>query len=292
MKLLIRASALAGMILLASTESVSAFECIRVRRNDPSSPCLRWEAGTATLQMALGSPGRPLLNGSITWDDNGISAALEWNAVGNFRFDAFPVAQIRNPCGAPGPGHVCRDTGPLGDNPVYYTDTICGRDFGDLLALTTSCFAPDGRIANAPVFVNGGQRWNAYDGPTRFDTSGGRRVPIYDLRRVLLHEFGHVLGLDHPDETRPPQSVVAIMNSRTGNLDRLQEDDRAGLRNLYGGGGGPFLPPTEGCAVVTSRRSAWPLFTILGMIGWQRWLRGRTRSGPARGPSSVGDRHS
>ena len=47
-----------------------------------------------------------------------------------------------------------------------------------------------------------------------------------------MHELGHVLGLDHPDQAR--QTVTAIMNARVSDLDRLQADDVSGARSLYG----------------------------------------------------------
>ncbi|HHM06128.1 MAG TPA: matrixin family metalloprotease [Gammaproteobacteria bacterium] len=59
----------------------------------------------------------------------------------------------------------------------------------------------------------------------------------HDFRRVFLHEMGHAAGLEHPDETVPPQTVTAIMNSRVGDINRLQADDIAGLSFLYAGSG-------------------------------------------------------
>jgi hypothetical protein len=70
--------------------------------------------------------------------------------------------------------------------------------------------------------------WDSYRGQQRYGNAG----TVYDFHRVALHEFGHVLGLDHPDQGG--QSVVAIMNSRISNLDTLAADDITGAQSLYG----------------------------------------------------------
>ncbi|PYJ85850.1 MAG: hypothetical protein DME22_07625 [Verrucomicrobia bacterium] len=64
-------------------------------------------------------------------------------------------------------------------------------------------------------------------GPLRW--SGGQL--LCDLRRVALHEFGHVLGLAHPDQAG--QTVSAIMNSIISDLDALAYDDITGAEALY-----------------------------------------------------------
>src|SRR4029453_9686971 len=55
-----------------------------------------------------------------------------------------------------------------------------------------------------------------------------------DFRRIAIHEFGHTLGLDHPDQDG--QHVSAIMNSHISDVDTVQADDIAGAEALYAEG--------------------------------------------------------
>src|SRR3977135_1389459 len=57
-----------------------------------------------------------------------------------------------------------------------------------------------------------------------------------DFHRVAIHEFGHTLGLDHPDKANPVQHVAAIMNSIISFIDTVQADDIAGVQSIYSSG--------------------------------------------------------
>ncbi|GIW44819.1 MAG: hypothetical protein KatS3mg077_2101 [Candidatus Binatia bacterium] len=251
-------------------QQLAAWSCIRVDSSNPSSRCIYWPDGKVTVKSLLGAPARgPLLNGTRTWDENTALAANEWNAQGaNVQITLQTGGQFSNPCGRQGPGHACDNTGPPGDNPVIFANDFCGRDFGDIIQLTNNCYRPDtGTMVNAPVFINAQVRWNAYDGPIRFDTSTGRPEPVYDIRRVVLHELGHVLGLAHPDEANPPQTVVAIMNSRVSNIDRLQADDVAGLLAIYPREARPQPTPSQGCTASRGQtRGSWPLLWVVLLV--------------------------
>ena len=82
------------------------------------------------------------------------------------------------------------------------------------------------------------------DGPMRYDArteygSGWTRIYLStraesiqggDPSRLLLHEFGHAVGLGHPDGAG--QDVRAVMNSVIY-YNQLQPDDIEGIRALY-----------------------------------------------------------
>jgi hypothetical protein len=215
-------SALAFVVLLLwSAGPAHAFACLSI-----DNICLHWQDGHATMLPFLGSPGAPLLNGTLSWNQNAINAANDWSSAGaNFHFDTPSGGTFQNPCGPQGTNHACPNTGPPGDNPIFFSSDACGEGFGtDIVEMTLNCYTPDGLMINAPIFVNSNVPWNAYD--------GALRPPVNDMRRVLLHELGHVLGLDHPDAHG--QNVPAIMNSRESNIDRLQPDDIDGILSLYG----------------------------------------------------------
>ena len=88
------------------------------------------------------------------------------------------------------------------------------------------------RIAESDVIFNAGKAFNCYRGPRRLGQTP-ESSNTADLKRAALHEFGHVLGLNHPDEATPPQTVAAIMNKSLSDIDSLQLDDIRGALTLY-----------------------------------------------------------
>jgi len=238
----------------------TAFVCLSPTGGVPGDPsfCSRWTNGFVRVKSLLGISGGQLFNGTASWDQNVFAAANNWNEISAGIAIQVLGGEFINPCGRQNlPQHACTDTGPEGDNPIFFADSICGAGFGDIIAQTTNCFTPaarNSRMVNSPVFFNRNERWNAYDGALRSDG-------IIDLRRVALHELGHVIGLVHPDENG--QFISAIMNRRVSNLDRLRADDVDGALFLYGGGvpqpGGPPEGASSGCHLAPSSRGslAW-----------------------------------
>lgn len=114
---------------------------------------------------------------------------------------------------------------------VSLSDTIYGDSFGDGTVAVTLVTPRGSTLLEADVIFNNLWDFDSYRGRLRDDQT-------IDFRRVALHEFGHVLGLDHPDEANPKQSVVAIMNANISGVDSLQPDDINGAKSIYDSGPG------------------------------------------------------
>ncbi len=174
------------------------------------------------MYLGLGTPAAPLLDGSTTWNQVAQAALSDWNP--NLGSGVSFQAQT---AGAVGLNN--------GRNDVSFSATAFGQAFGSAVAITSYSYNGSNQFIEADVVFDQSRQWNSYRGPIR----GVGGVTLYDLKRVALHEFGHVLCLDHPDQAG--QTVTAVMNSRVSNTDALQADDINGVRGVYGA---PGVTPT------------------------------------------------
>jgi hypothetical protein len=180
----------------------------------------KWANGNITMHMTLGPGSGTLIDGSTSWNAAVTQALNIWN--GHIDLVKFAAEQD--------------STRPRGDgdliNHVFFDANFYGESFDpDTPAVTTRWTLNDTQRVEADVVFNTAFQWSSYRGNLR--TANGR--DLWDIVRVALHEFGHVLGLDHPDDQG--QSVEALMNSLLGNRDSLTADDIAGARSMYSAGG-------------------------------------------------------
>ncbi len=177
-----------------------------------------WMPGSIPTQVRLATS--PALSDGTSQSASVVAAMDAWNAqLGVVQFSAQQLG--------PGPYEVGN-----GINEIVMDSTIDGDEFGGSTLAVTVSFTDGNERVESDIIFNTAWTWDSY--------RGNLQAPE-DIRRVAIHELGHVLGLTHPDQAG--QSVTAIMNSTVSSIDALQSDDIAGGRLLYGAPG--FVPAND-----------------------------------------------
>jgi hypothetical protein len=223
---------LGALAVVASTlftaVNVSAYVLMRTQT---TNRIIKWDPGTVTMRVRV--PNSGTLQDGTTYSTS-IRAAMDaWNThLGKLRFAAIIES--------PGSGSDGNSS-----NEIFFSNTVYGQAFGSsTLAVATTWTAgtrPDNTAirAESDVIFNTAKTWDSYPGVLQTWNGG----PM-DIRRVAIHELGHVLGLDHPDQYG--QGVLAIMNSTvSSDVPTLVEDDIEGGQFLYGAAATTARPPNN-----------------------------------------------
>jgi len=189
-----------------------------VREFDNGIPLAWVKDRTVVIQLSLGTGTRILRDGFTSFNDSAIDALKTWNPhLAHLQFSWMKNSPVT-------PAEGDDEMSAAFDNKVF------GTNFGSGTLAVTVLGYRNGNFEETDTVFNNAISWDSYRGPLT--------PPVFDFHRVAIHEFGHTLGLDHPDKAQPKQNVVAIMNSRVSDLDTLAQDDINGVTAIYGTGPG------------------------------------------------------
>ncbi len=171
----------------------------------------KWPSPEATMAYDIvNTRGETTAPNGQSWNSALEEAAQRWNLRTGFTLHMQQDPKLRN-------ADICQDDG---INSIQFRRDDCGFDFGStVLGITYSLFVKD-RLIEADIAINDNEPWDIYSGAVRPDVS--------DFRRVAAHEMGHVIGLEHEDQT------PSIMSSFVENIEYPIKDDIQGVSTVYG----------------------------------------------------------
>jgi hypothetical protein len=182
-----------------------------------------WTQPSLTFHLQFPPPAFPLTDGSLTYYRSFENALQLWNE------------QLRDFQFAWAEDGVPHDDGGGGTTEASMATSVYNYSFGSTVLAVTFVNYSGGQMQETDIVFNV-NKWT-FDSYFGFTGKGGHQ----DFHRIAMHELGHALGLDHPDQDHPESHYVAphpppeaVMNSTETKFDTLQDDDIAGAQALYG----------------------------------------------------------
>jgi predicted Zn-dependent protease len=169
----------------------------------------KWTQAKVAMQLRLGTTTlKPvLIDKTTTWNKAASPALSAWNSkMKNMQFSA----------GSSSGQKAAYDN----KNYVFFAASAYGKKMGSNVLATAYTWSSGGRALDSDIVFNTKWKWNSY--------RGNLRSGIQDVRRVMIHELGHTLGLGHSSASG------AIMRPIVSNQDKLGTDDINGAQKLYG----------------------------------------------------------
>ncbi len=193
-------------------------------RDATTSVQIRWPTNTITVAFApsLFTPPPNIKPGSDVL--GALRRALaHWSEAANIRFvETTSNAQSISPAGTSGDGISLITLAHTIDNITPFAGAA-----SEMAGRTRVFFTEAGGITEADIVLNPRQQFSS-DG-----TSG-----TFDLEATFTHEIGHLLGLEHSgaigSTMQPRQGKNGIYTVAAWTPRSLSEDDRAGVRAVYG----------------------------------------------------------
>jgi hypothetical protein len=149
-----------------------------------------WENRSVQVTLNLDAPGAPA---GGTWNPTAEQALTQWGGVVGAQFQFTTDAQTLDLCAASDTTWIAWHD--------FSTGLFCGLPVSpEALGITFPTIDPvTGFVTSARILLNAAYAWTT--------TPQTQVTPPYLVQTALLHEVGHLLGLDHEDD------VLAVMNT-------------------------------------------------------------------------------
>ena len=190
-----------------------------------------WPSGTVTFQLSLGNAPATLADGNTSWNAAAAPALTQWSQ----RIERVQLVGVMDSSAPVSSGDRV--------NSITFSNNIFGQNFGNGTLAVTYFITQGANLLEADVLFNRSQSFDSYRGPLRFLPTG---YALGDIRRVLLHELGHGIGVSHSEGDN-------VMSSLTSDREILSEDDTAAGQTIYGARAPVVASPTARLANISTR---------------------------------------